>query len=472
LKNGSVTEPKLDTESVSERTIQPGAVTKDKVPNDELDGDKILFENDEYVRWKKADTTPIGILRLSDDDDTELKAVSDILKIVDETDTEIFRVSSTVIKPLSTAQNQDIGEDAVRFRDLYLSGDIDLGGTINDVDIENLEDRVDDLESSILLPGMIMMWGESFSAPTGWLVCDGAEVSESTYANLFATIGTAFNDGTEAAGNFRLPDFRQRFPIGQASSGTASGWGYIAGRGGSINHSHTVYGHYHQYSTADGSALNIALSGQHNTTVAGSITGSIGNNNSGWNPTTNISHDHSNASLPNHTHSMNHNHPSHVTYSVDLSHTHDHDSEDERWADMNVSPSTSGTNKLYYRKVEPGGHTGTRQKVTEDANWGSDSHSHNFDIPWHNGNTGNPSSASIDIPALGTTNKELNGTTHTHSHSLGFSGVTHTDGEHLHNSSSFSGNIGNVNSGNNGNTNETTSNNNPPYQTITFIIKA
>lgn len=47
------------------------------------------------------------------------------------------------------------------------------------------------------------------AAPDGALVCDGSEVSKTTYAALFAAIGTAWDTtngaATPAAGNFRLP---------------------------------------------------------------------------------------------------------------------------------------------------------------------------------------------------------------------------------------------------------------------------
>jgi microcystin-dependent protein len=48
------------------------------------------------------------------------------------------------------------------------------------------------------------------AAPTGWLICNGAAVSRTTYAALFAEIGT-----THGAGNgtttFNLPDLRGEF---------------------------------------------------------------------------------------------------------------------------------------------------------------------------------------------------------------------------------------------------------------------
>ncbi len=66
--------------------------------------------------------------------------------------------------------------------------------------------------SGIRLPGEIAMYGGA-SAPAGWLLCDGAQVSRSTYASLFAAIGTAFGAG-DGATTFALPDLRGRSPLG------------------------------------------------------------------------------------------------------------------------------------------------------------------------------------------------------------------------------------------------------------------
>lgn len=71
--------------------------------------------------------------------------------------------------------------------------------------------------SSFIPTGVIWEFGGS-TAPTGWLLCDGSVVSQTTYAALFAEIGTAFNTGGEGAGNFRLPDRRDR--VGMGASGT------------------------------------------------------------------------------------------------------------------------------------------------------------------------------------------------------------------------------------------------------------
>jgi microcystin-dependent protein len=46
--------------------------------------------------------------------------------------------------------------------------------------------------------------------PAGWLACDGAMISRTDYANLFARIGTVFGAGNGAT-TFRLPDMRGEF---------------------------------------------------------------------------------------------------------------------------------------------------------------------------------------------------------------------------------------------------------------------
>jgi microcystin-dependent protein len=59
--------------------------------------------------------------------------------------------------------------------------------------------------------GTISAYGGN-TAPTGWLLCDGTAVSQTTYADLFAVIGCNFGC---SGGNFNLPDLRGRFLRGR-----------------------------------------------------------------------------------------------------------------------------------------------------------------------------------------------------------------------------------------------------------------
>lgn len=70
------------------------------------------------------------------------------------------------------------------------------------------------LKASDTLPiGAIVPYG-SDDIPTNWLLCDGSEVSRTTYASLFSAIGTNFGEG-DGETTFNLPDFRSRIPLGK-----------------------------------------------------------------------------------------------------------------------------------------------------------------------------------------------------------------------------------------------------------------
>lgn len=65
--------------------------------------------------------------------------------------------------------------------------------------------------------GSIIPYGGA-TAPTGWLFCYGQAVSRTTYALLFAIIGTAFGVGNGTT-TFNLPDLRGRYPLGKDNMG-------------------------------------------------------------------------------------------------------------------------------------------------------------------------------------------------------------------------------------------------------------
>ena len=51
------------------------------------------------------------------------------------------------------------------------------------------------------------------SIPDGYLLCNGAAVSRTVYADLFEVIGTVYGTG-DGSTTFNLPDMRNRYPIG------------------------------------------------------------------------------------------------------------------------------------------------------------------------------------------------------------------------------------------------------------------
>lgn len=75
--------------------------------------------------------------------------------------------------------------------------------------------------------GTIVQWGGA-AVPANWLLCDGQVVSRSTYASLFAAIGTAYGVG-DGSTTFKLPDLRGRVPVGKngGSFGTLGATGGV-----------------------------------------------------------------------------------------------------------------------------------------------------------------------------------------------------------------------------------------------------
>lgn len=86
--------------------------------------------------------------------------------------------------------------------------------------------------SSVQSPvGSMIMFAGSVS-PVGWLLCDGSEISQIGYPDLFAVIGATFNTGGEAPGNFRVPDLRRRVAVGAGGTGSATLGNAVGNSGG------------------------------------------------------------------------------------------------------------------------------------------------------------------------------------------------------------------------------------------------
>lgn len=106
------------------------------------------------------------------------------------------------------------------------------------------------------------------TAPTGWLVCNGTNVVRASYGVLnflWGTAGYPYGSG-DGSTTFTLPDFRQKFGLGKAASGTGN---TLAAAGGAIDHTHTGPSHTH---TVD--PVNTSSGGPSATTQIDAGTGS------------------------------------------------------------------------------------------------------------------------------------------------------------------------------------------------------
>lgn len=99
-------------------------------------------------------------------------------------------------------------------------------------------------------PGTIEIYSKN-SIPEGYLLCNGQAVSRTTYASLFAAIGTTYGAG-DGNTTFNVPNLNGRTAIGSNSSHA------LASTGGAESHVHSTGNH----------TLTIAEMPKHNHRIA------------------------------------------------------------------------------------------------------------------------------------------------------------------------------------------------------------
>lgn len=197
--------------------------------------------------------------------------------------------------------------------------------------------------------GSVMQYAGAV-APSGWLICDGTNVNRSTYADLFAVVGTTYGAG-DGSTTFGLPNLKGKVIVGL--DGTQTEFNQLGETGGQNSVTLTtdqIPSHVH----------------------------------------TGPSHQHT---LSNHTHTINHDHAAFTSGSD--SHSHSIDLE-----------STSTTAHTHYSSGNSDSVAGTPSSgggpAADTGIVNSDSHTHSIDVPSFSGSSGAPSTNLTE--ASGTTN--------------------------------------------------------------------
>lgn len=154
------------------------------------------------------------------------------------------------------------------------------------------EQAVREALTSLIPAGTMILFGGT-STPSGWFWCDGSAYSRTTYAALFAAIGTTWGVG-DGSTTFNVPDLRGRAPIGVgqgigltnrtlgsklgeeshaltlAENGPHTHTGGLHTHVGG-EHTHTINACYHDSGTSGGSVVSGTLhtSGNNKTTLSG-----------------------------------------------------------------------------------------------------------------------------------------------------------------------------------------------------------
>lgn len=90
-------------------------------------------------------------------------------------------------------------------------------------------------DSAFALPSGTLLDFAGTAAPTGYLLCDGSAISRTTYAALFAAVGTTWGVG-DGLTTFNLPDMRRKVTVGSGGTGTTALANAVGSTGGAETH--------------------------------------------------------------------------------------------------------------------------------------------------------------------------------------------------------------------------------------------
>ena len=162
-----------------------------------------------------------------------------------------------------------------------------IGDIIRAEDLQSIIDLINSSPKSSGIVGQIITYfGDT--APEGTLLCDGSEISRTTYSELFNVIGTREGEG-DGSTTFNLPDLRDRWikasgvenqvgdkiaeglpniagsipTISDAARYSSSSFMYYTGRGGSRLYDGGGYGAYVTFHINAHNANNIYGNSSH-----------------------------------------------------------------------------------------------------------------------------------------------------------------------------------------------------------------
>ena len=204
---------------IVEAGITDGAVTNVKIASG--------------VDAAKLTTGTLPIARIADGAVTNAKLASDIDAAKLTTGTlPIARIADGAVTNAKLAS--DIDAAKITTGTLPIARIADGGVTLSKL--------VAAVQQALVPAGAVQAFAMN-SAPSGWLSCNGSNVSRSTYSALFSAIGTTYGSG-DGSTTFTLPDLRGYFLRGSGtnSDGTAAGTFGAKTADALKTHTHSVSG--------------------------------------------------------------------------------------------------------------------------------------------------------------------------------------------------------------------------------------
>lgn len=155
--------------------------------------------------------------------------------------------------------------------------------------------------SSGVPTGSIVAFTVFSTIPTGWLKCDGSAVSRSTYATLFATIGTVFGTG-DGSTTFNLPNLQGRVIVG--INGSDASFDTMGEVGGAKTHTHAGHSNHVFTQPANHSAHIFTQPSAHAALSHSAHTGTAVSAHSGTAVSAHAAHTHETPFIDDDTHTL------------------------------------------------------------------------------------------------------------------------------------------------------------------------
>lgn len=127
--------------------------------------------------------------------------------------------------------------------DGYKDGTLITAEELNRIE-GGIQEAIQAAAAALVPVGTVFLYS-GWGVPTGWLECDGRELTRTAYPKLFEALRTVYG-GNDGAGTFRLPDLRDRYPTGVSRSRPVGSYGGEASHRLTVSempsHSHNVQG--------------------------------------------------------------------------------------------------------------------------------------------------------------------------------------------------------------------------------------
>lgn len=115
---------------------------------------------------------------------------------------------STAVEPDEVSINDTYYYDGTTWHLLHIDIPTISFGSLAGLPSDNVE--LANVLNSLRVPVGVVQAYTGITAPNGWLLCDGRAISRTTYAELFAVVGTRFGNG-DGSTTFNVPNLTDKF---------------------------------------------------------------------------------------------------------------------------------------------------------------------------------------------------------------------------------------------------------------------